>query len=368
MEHREEKLKWVEIFQELQKELRAGVYPQGVPLPSEEMLVRRFGVSRITAVRAMEELRKQGLVWRKRGSGTFATKVARMESGRIGLIMPSLALGEIFPQICHALMRFAQQDGYSLVLGDVSSAKPDKRAHEACEVARRFVEEGVGGVIFQPLAFLRTPERVTKEILTLFHESDIPVVLIDRDIDTNGSLLSHDFVGIDNLNAGRALGAHLVEQGAKRVHFLMRPNCASVIRDRYEGVMSALGERMSRKFVIVAEPNDHAALKPWFEKKGRPDAVVCESDYVAAQLNNTLLSFGLSVPKDVMLAGFDDVRCAVSATPSLTTVRQPCEDIARMAYQVLRERLRDLTLPNRRILLPAPLVIRDSTRRFRSRA
>ena len=148
----------------------------------------------------------------------------------------------------------------------------------------------------------------------------------------------------------------------------MRPNCASVIRDRYEGVMSALGERMSRKFVIVAEPNDHAALKPWFEKKSRPDAVVCESDYVAAQLNNTLLSFGLSVPKDVMLAGFDDVRCAVSATPSLTTVRQPCEDIARMAYQVLRERLRDSTLPNRRILLPAPLVIRDSTLRLRSRA
>lgn len=359
-----EKPKWVEIFEKLQKDLREGVYPQGVSLPSEESLVRTFGVSRITAVRAMEELRKRGLVWRKRGSGTFATKVARMESGRIGLIMPSLSFGEIFPQICQALTRFAQQDGYSLVLGDISSAKPDKRAHEACEVARRFVEEGVVGVIFQPLAFLRTPERVTKEILTLFSDSDIPVVLIDRDIEIGGAVLPHDFVGIDNLNAGRALGAHLIEQGAKRVHFLMRPNCASVIRDRYDGVMSALDGRMSNKSVIVAEPNDRAALKPWFERKIRPDAVVCESDYVAAQLNNTLASLGLSVPKDVMLAGFDDVRCAVSATPNLTTVRQPCEDIARMAYQVLRERLRDTSLPSRRILLPAPLIIRDSTLRL----
>lgn len=359
-----EKPKWVEIFEKLQKDLREGVYPQGVSLPSEESLVRTFGVSRITAVRAMEELRKRGLVWRKRGSGIFATKVARMESGRIGLIMPSLSFGEIFPQICQALTRFAQQDGYSLVLGDISSAKPDKRAHEACEVARRFVEEGVVGVIFQPLAFLRTPERVTKEILTLFSDSDIPVVLIDRDIEIGGAVLPHDFVGIDNLNAGRALGAHLIEQGAKRVHFLMRPNCASVIRDRYDGVMSALDGRMSNKSVIVAEPNDRAALKPWFERKSRPDAVVCESDYVAAQLNNTLASLGLSVPKDVMLAGFDDVRCAVSATPNLTTVRQPCEDIARMAYQVLRERLRDTSLPSRRILLPAPLIIRDSTLRL----
>lgn len=357
------KPKWVEIFERLQKNLREGTYPQGVPLPSEESLVRTFGVSRITVVRAMDELRKRGLVWRKRGSGTFATKIARCESGRIGLILPSLSFGEIFPQICQALTRFAQQDGYSLVLGDISSSKPDQRAHEACEVARRFVEEGVVGIILQPLAFLRTPERMTREILSLFNDSDIPVVLIDRDIDTGGAALPHDFVGIDNLNAGRALGAHLMEQGAKRVHFLMRPKCASVIRDRYDGVISALGAMTAKKSVIVAEPNDRAALKPWFDRKSRPDAVVCESDYVAAQLNNTLASFGLSVPKDVMLAGFDDVRCAVSATPNLTTVRQPCEDIARMAFQVLRERMRDATLPNRKILLSAPLVIRDSTLR-----
>ena len=52
------KSKWLEVFEKLQKELRDGVYPQGVPLPSEGTVVRRFGVSRITAVRAMEELRK----------------------------------------------------------------------------------------------------------------------------------------------------------------------------------------------------------------------------------------------------------------------------------------------------------------------
>ena len=355
--------KWVEIFEELQKNLRDGVYPLNVPLPSEESLVRKYGVSRITAVRAMEELRKKGLVWRKRGSGTFATKMARLESGHIGRIMPSLSFGAIFPPICQALTRFAQRDGFSLVLGDISSASPNKRAHEACEVARRFVAQGVAGVILQPLAFLRAPERVTKGIMTVFGDADIPVVLIDRDIDRATVAKPYDYVGIDNLNAGRALGAHLLQRGAKRIHFLMRSKCASVIRDRYDGVMSVLGDRVSKNAVIVAEPDDRAALRPWFEKKRRPDAVVCESDYVAAQLNNTLVSFGLSVPKDVMLAGFDDVRCAISTTPNLTTVHQPCDDLARMAYQVLRERMLDATLPNRRILLTAPLMIRASTMR-----
>ena len=178
----EKKLKWFEIFEKLQKDLRDGVYPQGVPLPSEESLVRKYGVSRITAVRAMEELRKKGLVWRKRGSGTFATKIARAECGRLGLIVPSLSFGEIFPPICQALTRFGQKDGYSFVLGDISAQSPERRAHEACKVARTFVEQKVAGVIFQPLAFLKTPERLTKEIITLFNEAEIPVVLVDRDI------------------------------------------------------------------------------------------------------------------------------------------------------------------------------------------
>ncbi|MCR5752733.1 MAG: GntR family transcriptional regulator [Kiritimatiellae bacterium] len=356
----EKRLKWAEIFETLQRDIRGGAYPQGVALPSEEALIRRFGVSRITAVRAMDELRKRGLVWRKRGCGTFATSVAWRESGRLGFIFPSLSFGEIFPSICQSLTRFAQKDGYSVVLGDISSPQPSRRAREACDVARMFVAQGVAGVVFQPLAFLESPERVTRRILDLFAEADIPVVLLDRDI--LGTDAPHDFVGIDNLSAGRAIGAHLVERGAKRIGFLMRPKCASVIRDRLDGVMSAVGRNAWSGGVIVAEPSDARTLAHVFSGRGRPDAVVCESDYVAAQLRNTLAAFGLSVPKDIRLAGFDDVRCAVSATPPLTTVRQPCDDLALVAYKTLRERMREPSLPARRILLSAPLVVRDSTR------
>ena len=59
--------KYRQIFEELRKGVRDGLYPSGVPLPSEEALVRKYKVSRITAVRAMDELVKCGLVYRKRG-------------------------------------------------------------------------------------------------------------------------------------------------------------------------------------------------------------------------------------------------------------------------------------------------------------
>jgi len=355
--------KYRQIFEHLRKEIRDGCYPYGEPLPSEEALVRKFKVSRITAVRAMEELVKCGLVYRKRGAGTFATRTARLESGRLGLIMPSLAFGEVFPQICQALMHCAQKDGYSLVLGDISASTPSRRAVQAGKVARSFVKQRVAGVVFQPLAFLRKPERVTREILTLFDDAEIPVVLIDRDISPDQEPLRYDFVGIDNFAAGRALGEHVLAMGARRVRFLMRPNCATVICDRLEGVAGSLGRGGDPEFAIVAEPDDVKALAQVFKGRNRPDAIICESDYVAAVLRNTLDRLGLSVPKDVMLAGFDDVRCATTTFPPLTTVHQPCEDIALVAYRALRERIVDMTLPPRRIHVPAPLVVRESTKR-----
>ena len=356
--------KYRKIFADLQKSIRDGLYPNGVPLPSEESLVRKFNVSRITVVKAMDELVKRGLVYRRRGAGTFATPTARLESGRLGLIMPSLSFGEIFPSICQSLTRCAQEDGYTFLLGDISAATPKERACQACAVARSFVDQHVAGVILQPLAFLRQPERVTQEILALFDSAEIPVVLIDRDIDIAAKSIRHDFVGIDNVAAGRALGEHILATGAKRIHFLMRPNCATVIRDRLVGVQSALAEKSLQVKVVVADPSNAAALRPWFKRRrSRPDAVICESDQVAAILNNALLRFGLGIPKDVMLAGFDDVHYATTMVPPLTTVHQPCADIATVAYRTLRERMGNASLPTRRILLPAPLVVRESTRR-----
>ena len=80
--------KYRKIFETLRKELRDGLYPSGVPLPSEESLIRKYNVSRITAVRAMDELVKCGLVYRKRGgwrgskrrsSATFVTDAIAMK-------------------------------------------------------------------------------------------------------------------------------------------------------------------------------------------------------------------------------------------------------------------------------------------------
>ncbi len=63
----------------LRDELAAGHYPERTPLPTEEALVRRFGVSRITVRRAMERLVQDGLIHRVPGRGTFVNAVPPRE-------------------------------------------------------------------------------------------------------------------------------------------------------------------------------------------------------------------------------------------------------------------------------------------------
>ena len=66
----------------------------------------------------------------------------------------------------------------------------------------------------------------------------------------------------------------------------------------------------------------------------------------------------MKVPRDARVAGFDDVKYAVLVSPTLTTIHQPCRDIAVIAFRTMMERLAEPTLPARSICLAPHLVVR----------
>ena len=77
-------------------------------------------------------------------------------------------------------------------------------------------------------------------------------------------------------------------------------------------------------------------------------------------LLRTLEAEGLRAPRDVRVAGFDDVKYAMLVSPTLTTIHQPCRDIAIMAFRTMMERLAEPTLPARSVCLAPRLVVRES--------
>jgi LacI family transcriptional regulator len=67
------------------------------------------------------------------------------------------------------------------------------------------------------------------------------------------------------------------------------------------------------------------------------------------------------VPEDISIVGFDDADAAQAVIPTLTTVRQPIEEMARLSVTMLRSFLEGQTLATWQVELAATLVVRDST-------
>ena len=111
---------------------------------------------------------------------------------------------------------------------------------------------------------------------------------------------------------------------------------------------------------LYAEPDDAARIRR-FVRREKPDAFFCYNDIQAVRLMKTLAAIGLRVPGDILVAGFDDVSAARLADPPLTTLRQPCDELAALAWKMLRERIVNPSLPPRAALLDAPLAVREST-------
>lgn len=353
------------IIATLRKEILSGKYLSSEnPFPSERGLARRFGVKRSVVVQALQNLSAKGYLVRKRGKGTFLTKSAQRSGGPIGLIVPGVAYSDFFSALVSGVSRCAQKAERTLLFGDVSAKGATARVDQAKRFAETIVREGVSGVIYQPLEFVTDTEACNREILSVFADAQVPVVLIDCDFVKPPRRSDYDLVGIDNESAGGRLAEHLLAAGARTVHFLMHADRSANMYRRVNGVMNALRMRgaASEGGVIDAQPEDAAAIRRHL-RRHRPDAIICGTDLTAALLKNTLDGLGLRVPDDVLLAGFDDTSTARVMTPQLTTIRQPCDLIAETAFDRLLRRLVNPALPPAEILLPAPLVARASTRR-----
>ena len=357
--------RYLAIADELGAEIRAGKYKLAHSFPSLTRIVRRFKVSRPTAMRAVAEMKRIGLLGASPRSSTFVRK--QMPSRKIGLIVPGVAVTDFFKPVVSEINRLAREAGYELRFGEVWSENREERIAQVRELAAEFIKGNFAGVIYEPLAG-PIGDEINPHILELFDKKKIPVVLLDCDIVPFPERSRYDVVGVNDLEAGARIAKHLMEAGAKRIHFLICQLCPTTFSNRLAGAESQLklaGVKMPKGGnVLYAEADDLKALKRYLKKQTRrPDAFICSNDAIAAVFKQTLEKAGLRVPEDVMLTGFADLSMAALMSPPLTTIRQNREQMAQAAFRRLMERIADLSLPPCDLFLPAQLVVRESTER-----
>ncbi len=352
------------ISQELLAEIASGKYAPSGRLPSEAQLVERFGVSRPTAARALRDLQDRGLIERRVGSGSYVRgRVAADVQRQFGLLIPGLGTTEIFEVICGELAGLSRVHGYGLLWGSGHSPKRgDFGAEDAEEMCEQFVRSQAAGVFFAPFEHIPRSEEINRDLAETLRRAGIAVILLDRDLGAFPVRSEFDLVGVDNFAGGYILADHLLKLGCRKPTFAMRPHSASTVDARVAGAREAIlnrGLAIPEGFVRTGEPEDHEFASGFFGA-GKVDSVICANDHIAALLMRSLTRSGVRVPDDLRMVGFDDIRFARLLSTPLTTMHQPCREIAITAFHAMLERIADPALPARELILTPRLVVRES--------
>jgi LacI family transcriptional regulator len=172
-------------------------------------------------------------------------------------------------------------------------------------------------------------------------------------------------VGVDNARAMAGMVGELVRLGHRRIAFLAGPTSLYVGRQRLDGYRRGLRNArigFDERLVVRTAFNREGgslAIDELLAGDASFTAVCSANDLMALGALQRFEELGISVPRDVSVAGFDDIQTAAIAAPRLSTVRLPLQEIGRRGF-AFAERQLAAERP-RRAVLPTALVVREST-------
>ena len=199
----------------------------------------------------------------------------------------------------------------------------------------------------------------------------IPTVVIDGPRHAVSTPMACDFVSMDNIASVTTLVRRLAALGIKRIGFVGdREHCSSFY-ERWFGYSIGLrdaGLPLDEKLCILAPDSAAYADADWLIRQitqmpGLPDAFVCANDFLGIHMMSALKKMGLSIPKDIMVTGFDGTPQSALVEPPLTTAAIPGNDIGRIAANLLLYRISHPDLPFIWARVKTTLEWRESTHR-----
>jgi len=280
----------------------------------------------------------------------------RLATGRTGLL--ALAFADVrlpyFSELANLVSRAAAQTspGYRLLLEETEGTLEGERAVLSASEAGL-----VDGMLFQP-------SQISSREIAERH-GDLPMVLLGE----GPAPLSMDRVMIDNVSAAAAATRHLVALGRRRIAFLGHEAQAlsSTSRLRIVGYQEGLeqsGLSPDPSLLIASDEITPAAsavsLGAALDAGLEIDGIVCRDDLAAMGALRALQERGIRIPDDVAIVGWDNISFTATTFPSITSIAPDLDALARVALEMLGERIAGFDGLGRHRLVDYELVVRES--------
>jgi DNA-binding LacI/PurR family transcriptional regulator len=357
-----------QVYSNLTRRIGEGNWQANDRLPSERALAEELGVCRVTVARAVNRLVQEGVVRRRRGSGTFIAARADTRppsTGGVGLLIPFSRDGYT-SHIVKGVASVLSDAGYHVLFHD-THADWRRESHQIQRLRGR-----VDGFLVFPADPMRNSD-VYAEVLS----EGTPLVFVDRYCPT----LATDWVVTDNYHASLEAVSRLIQGGRRRIaHITTAETFCTSTQDRRLGYSQALlaaglpvlprdiriatmalgaeAQGAARAYapgVPNAPPLDvDAIVRALLSRDGGVDAIFSVNDWTTLASLHALRRAGVRVPEDVAVAGFADNDMVAEHLPvPIIAVHQPRDDMGRRAAEILLERLRGETGEPQQVFLPA---------------
>lgn len=280
----------------------------------------------------------------------FARSLRARRSFTVGVIVPEVSDG-YSASVMGGIEDYLLQEGYFYFV-----VSHRHRADLIDEYPRLFLERSVDGLIA-----VDTPWTLSLSI---------PVVTVSGHSQVKGVTN----ILLDHARAAELALQHLSKLGHRQIAFIKGQEFSSDTEVRWnniEKVAEELELRISPKLVVQLEGDSpspepgYRATKRLLAAHRRFTALFAFNDISAMGAIRALREAGLQVPQDVSVVGFDDIQAAAYQNPGLTTVRQPLQEMGRIAAEILLKHIRRPASESRKdqqeIMVEPQLVVRETT-------
>jgi LacI family transcriptional regulator len=327
-------------------------------------IARDLGVSVVTVSKVLrnhtdisEETRRRVLKRMKELNYQPNLAARALITGRsytVALVVPDL-LHTFFAQVAKALSGILRQNDYSLI---IASCEDDPEL-EKMEI-RRLLARRVDALVIASAQW-------THESFRRIEEQGTPYVLIDRRF----TGLAANFVGVDDVEAGKLAVKHLIDQGRRRIAHIRGPEVSTAIGrlEGYRKALASVGRTPVEGHVVLCRSSDDRGEAGGYEAAQEllrgatvPDAIFCYNDTIAIGAMRAILDAGLAIPDDIAIVGCGNNLYSDFLRIPLSSVDQDSGAIGDRAAR-LALALIDSNSPSRpeTILVTPALVVRASS-------
>jgi LacI family transcriptional regulator len=280
-----------------------------------------------------------------------ARGLSRGRTGLIGFTIP-FVLGDYYSWILSGATEALHEQEMRAVLC------PTRHEHdrEAALVERLLRGTTDGAILVLP----SESADELRELQTL----GFPFVVIDAPMPLDERIPA---VSATHAAGARAATDHLLSLGHRRIAIIAGRQGWVASEERVNGYQAALaGAGVLPSPALVSRGNfemadGYTAAKQLLELDDPPTAIFASNDNMAIGAMRAATERGVRVPEDLSVVGFDDSELARIVTPALTTVRQPLEEMGRMAVSLLSRLIDGQRVETLRVELATRLVVRQST-------